>query len=238
MVTYSGSVAVIKVSSFVNSRDQQCGGGFEYLHRDPASRRRRRKGKSQIWNSQIRSRVPRSSDPRKTTLARASSIYNGARHQDLLIDWPSVAMWLWLWLLLEFKRSVRDSLQIRQTDVVQKVFNVRALIRCANKPDHQIQNPLLLVTQNPYKWQYYFLTVQFLLLFCLKPSELNDIFNYASKQFRWFSHWKIMGSPYSWAYTVNHDEQDSREQTIGKDLSKLNREEEQCEIADKRHLNK
>jgi hypothetical protein len=25
-----------------------CGGGFEYLHRDPASRRRRRKGKSQI----------------------------------------------------------------------------------------------------------------------------------------------------------------------------------------------
>jgi hypothetical protein len=25
-----------------------CGGGFEYLHRDPASRRRRRKGKSQM----------------------------------------------------------------------------------------------------------------------------------------------------------------------------------------------
>jgi hypothetical protein len=25
-----------------------CGGGVEYLHRDPASRRRRRKGKSQI----------------------------------------------------------------------------------------------------------------------------------------------------------------------------------------------
>jgi hypothetical protein len=25
-----------------------CGGGFEYLHRDPTSRRRRRKGKSQI----------------------------------------------------------------------------------------------------------------------------------------------------------------------------------------------
>jgi hypothetical protein len=67
------------------------------------------------------------SDPRKTTMARASSIYkrqtrplvrdrtpqkqdrnckrainiwswapDGARHQDLLIDWPSVAMWLWL----------------------------------------------------------------------------------------------------------------------------------------------
>jgi hypothetical protein len=34
-----------------------CGGGVEYLHRDPASRRRRRKGKSQIWDSKIWSRV-------------------------------------------------------------------------------------------------------------------------------------------------------------------------------------
>jgi hypothetical protein len=25
---------------------------------------------------------------------------DGARHQDLVIDWPSVAMWLWLWLWL------------------------------------------------------------------------------------------------------------------------------------------
>jgi hypothetical protein len=104
-----------------------CGSGFEYLHRDPASRRRRRKGKSQIWDSKIWSRVPRDSDLRKTALARASSIYkrqtrplvregapqkqdcncqiviwswvsDGARHQDLLADWPSVAMWLWLGL--------------------------------------------------------------------------------------------------------------------------------------------
>jgi hypothetical protein len=42
-------------------------------HRDPASRRRRRKGKSQISDSKIRSRVPRDSDPRMTALARASS---------------------------------------------------------------------------------------------------------------------------------------------------------------------
>jgi hypothetical protein len=34
------------------------GGGIEYLHRDPASRRRRRKGKSQIGDSKM--------DPRKT----------------------------------------------------------------------------------------------------------------------------------------------------------------------------
>jgi transposase len=106
-----------------------CGGGVEYLHRDPASRRRRRKGKSQIWDSKIWSWVPRDSDPTKTALAGARSIYkrqtrplvregapqkqdrdcqkiiniwsrarDGARYQDLLTDWPSVAMWLWLWL--------------------------------------------------------------------------------------------------------------------------------------------
>jgi hypothetical protein len=52
-----------------------CGGGVEYLHRDPASRRRRWKGKSQIWDSKIWLRVQRDSDPRKTTLASASSLY-------------------------------------------------------------------------------------------------------------------------------------------------------------------
>jgi hypothetical protein len=35
------------------------GGGVEYLHRDPASRRRRQKGKSQIWDSKIWSWVQR-----------------------------------------------------------------------------------------------------------------------------------------------------------------------------------
>jgi hypothetical protein len=52
-----------------------CGGGVEYLHRDPASHRRRRKGKSQNWDSKIWSRDPRDSDLRKTVLARTSSIY-------------------------------------------------------------------------------------------------------------------------------------------------------------------
>jgi hypothetical protein len=52
-----------------------CEGGVEYLHRDPANRRRWRKGKSHIWDSKIWSRVPRDSDPRKTALARSSSIY-------------------------------------------------------------------------------------------------------------------------------------------------------------------
>jgi hypothetical protein len=100
-----------------------CGGGVEYLHRDPASRRRRRKGQSQNWDSKLWSRDPRDSDPWKTALARASSTHkrqtrpfvregapqkqdrncktiiniwswapDGARHQDLLIDGPSVAM--------------------------------------------------------------------------------------------------------------------------------------------------
>jgi hypothetical protein len=51
------------------------GGGVEYLHRDPASRMRRQKGKSRVWDSKIWSRVPRDSNPRKTALARTSSIY-------------------------------------------------------------------------------------------------------------------------------------------------------------------
>jgi hypothetical protein len=54
-----------------------CGGGLEYLHRDPASRRRRRKGKSRIWDSKIWPRVPRDSDLRMTALGRASSNCKG-----------------------------------------------------------------------------------------------------------------------------------------------------------------
>jgi hypothetical protein len=50
-----------------------CGGGVEYLHRDPASRRRRRKGKSRIWDSKIWPWVLRDSDPKMTALARTSS---------------------------------------------------------------------------------------------------------------------------------------------------------------------
>jgi hypothetical protein len=49
-----------------------CGGGVEYLHRDPASRRRRRKVKSRIWDSKIWPRVLRDADPKITALARAS----------------------------------------------------------------------------------------------------------------------------------------------------------------------
>jgi hypothetical protein len=32
---------------------------------------------------------------------------HGAQHQDLLTDWPSIAMWLWLWLDLSWY-SLRD----------------------------------------------------------------------------------------------------------------------------------
>jgi hypothetical protein len=102
-------------SDLVISEDDR---GVEYLHRDPAIHRRRRNGKSQIWDSKIWSRVPRDSHPRKTALARARSIYKrqtrilvregapqkqdrncqtviniwaGTRHQDLLTDWPTVS---------------------------------------------------------------------------------------------------------------------------------------------------
>jgi hypothetical protein len=52
-----------------------CGGGVEYLHHDLASRRRRRKGKSQIWDSGVWSQVPRDSDPTVTALVGDGSIY-------------------------------------------------------------------------------------------------------------------------------------------------------------------
>jgi hypothetical protein len=39
----------------------------------PTSRRRRRKGKSQIWDSKIWLRVPRDSEPRKTALVRPAA---------------------------------------------------------------------------------------------------------------------------------------------------------------------
>jgi hypothetical protein len=63
------------MNPFATKKGDPCGGGVEYLHRDPASCRRRRKGKSQIWDSKIWSQVPRDSYPRKTALARASSTY-------------------------------------------------------------------------------------------------------------------------------------------------------------------
>jgi hypothetical protein len=65
-----------------------CGGGVEYFHRDPASRRRWRKRKSHIWDSKIWSRVPRVSDPRKTALARASSIYKRQTRPHVRGDAP------------------------------------------------------------------------------------------------------------------------------------------------------
>jgi hypothetical protein len=55
----------------IKSREITCMG--EYLHRDPASRRRRRKGKSRIWDNKIGPRILRVSDPKMTALARASS---------------------------------------------------------------------------------------------------------------------------------------------------------------------
>jgi hypothetical protein len=95
-----------------------CGGGIQYFHRSPTSRRRRRKGQSRIWDSKIWLRISRDSDPRMTTLARASSKckrqplplvresapyltvikfcgkpWIGALFQDRLADWASVVTW-------------------------------------------------------------------------------------------------------------------------------------------------
>jgi hypothetical protein len=66
---------MLQAGELVRVSGNPCGGGAEYLHRNPASSRRRQRGKSQIWDSKMWSRVPRDSDPRKTALARTSSIY-------------------------------------------------------------------------------------------------------------------------------------------------------------------
>jgi hypothetical protein len=50
-----------------------CGGGVEYIHRDPETRRRRPKGKSRIRDSKIWPRVLRDWDPKMIALERASS---------------------------------------------------------------------------------------------------------------------------------------------------------------------
>jgi hypothetical protein len=109
------------------TREYPCGGGVEYLHRDPASRRRQRKGSLKFetvkygsesqgirtrerlsWQGPaacINDRPILSSEraPHKEQDRNCQTVINiwswapdGVRHQDLLTDWPSVAMWLWL----------------------------------------------------------------------------------------------------------------------------------------------
>jgi hypothetical protein len=81
-----------------------CEGGVEYLNRDPASRRRRRKGKSRIWDSKIWSRVPQDSDQRITALERASSnckrwtrplVKESAPHQQTCNCLTVIKIWSW-----------------------------------------------------------------------------------------------------------------------------------------------
>jgi hypothetical protein len=78
--------------------------GVEYLHRSPASRRRRRRGKSRIWDSKIRSRVPRHWDPKMTALAKASSnckrqirplVRDGTPHQETRNCMTEIKIWSW-----------------------------------------------------------------------------------------------------------------------------------------------
>jgi hypothetical protein len=52
------------------STGNPCGGGIEYLHRDPATRKRRRNGKSQIWDSKIRSASIKGLGPEKDCVGK------------------------------------------------------------------------------------------------------------------------------------------------------------------------
>jgi hypothetical protein len=81
-----------------------CEGGVEYLHRKPMSRRRRRKGKSRIWDNKIWSRVSRDSDPKMTALARVRSsckrqnrplVTEDAAHQETRTCMTVIEIWSW-----------------------------------------------------------------------------------------------------------------------------------------------
>jgi hypothetical protein len=83
-------------------RQVPCGGGVEYLYRSPASRRRRRKGKSRVWDSKLWSRVPRDSDPKMTLLPRVSSnckrqtrplVRDSAPHQQTRVCLAVIKIW-------------------------------------------------------------------------------------------------------------------------------------------------
>jgi hypothetical protein len=134
-----------------------CGGGFEYLHRDPASRRRRRKGKSQIWGSKIchesqgsptrerlRWRGPAAYTKDRPVLSSERALQKNqtvncqrviniwswtpdeARHQDLLIDWPSVPMWLSRWLCLKTDADSQKTVK-RPEEEATESFGVLSL---------------------------------------------------------------------------------------------------------------
>jgi hypothetical protein len=102
---YVANCVFYMIHSEAISRDRPSGGGVEYFHRSPVSHRRRRKGKSRIWDTKIWWRVPRDSDPRMTALASPAAIVNdGAvllsnRNKSLVVsprwvfysktDWPT-----------------------------------------------------------------------------------------------------------------------------------------------------
>jgi hypothetical protein len=84
-------------------RPSPCGGGVEYLHRDLASRRRRRKGESRIWDSKLWPRVLWDSDQKMTALARTSRnckqtrplIREGAQNQQTRNCQTKIKIWLY-----------------------------------------------------------------------------------------------------------------------------------------------
>jgi hypothetical protein len=107
-----------------------CGGGVEYLHRDPASRRRRRKGKSQIWRQNMVA-SPKGLWPEKDYPGK------GQQHMEKidpswgstprLTDRPTVSRNVALTLILSSAFDKLDDSRIRQEDVFQGSSVVNAV---------------------------------------------------------------------------------------------------------------
>jgi hypothetical protein len=84
----SETVKYGRESQGTRSENNCAGKGHQHIRKtDPSSRQRGRPPKKQDRNCQ-------------TVINIWSWASDGARHQDLLTEWPSVAMWFWLWLWL------------------------------------------------------------------------------------------------------------------------------------------
>jgi hypothetical protein len=106
-MTYLWSVLTVTPES------HPCGGGVNYLHRDPALKSETVKYVHESQGTRTREnlcwrRPAAYIKDRRNQNRNSQTIINiwtlapdGARHQDVLLDWPSIAMWLWIYFDLE-----------------------------------------------------------------------------------------------------------------------------------------
>jgi hypothetical protein len=103
LIDKAWSRVFIRVAIFILTKVVlPCGGGVEYLHRNHASRRRRRKGKSWIWECKIGHESHRTRIQKMTALARTRSnckrqtrrlVRECAPHQQICNCLTAIKIW-------------------------------------------------------------------------------------------------------------------------------------------------